>query len=375
MSLQENKYHYKQIITFEDKELGRGTYGTVCQALCDELPCAAKRLHPAVFQFMDGSAEENAKKKLAFEQECQVLLSVHHPCIVQYLASYIQPETGQAVLLMELMDETLNCFLDRTKSPLPVHLQIDLCFNVIQALAYLHSCNIIHRNLTGNNVLISAGSRAKVTDYGMMRIVDSHKQFNSQSKLMVLPDSAPYMPPEVFRHPPSYTTQLDIFSFGVISLQVMTGQFPQPSSINASEIERRKADIDSLEHPMLPATLSCLKDRDILRPTAPQLCRKFKQLRETTMYEESHAKREKALQAIDCMRKELREVHKKNDELIARLEYVRYENEQLIQLISSQTENMSSNVKIGEAPLIGVKVYEHLWSLPARPISSVHKSS
>lgn len=359
MSLLDSKYQYKQITTFEDKELGRGTYGKVCQGLCDELLCAAKCLHPTVFQFMDGSAEENAKKIAAFEQECQILLSVHHPCIVHYLDAYIQPETGVAVLLMELMDENLNCFLDRTQSPLPVHLQIDLCFDVIQALAYLHSCNIIHRNLMGNNVLISAGSRAKVTDFGMMRIVDSHKQFSSQSKPISVPDSAPYMPPEVFRHPPSKNPQLDIFSFGVITLQVMTGNFPQPSSVNASEIERRKSDIDSIEHPMLLATLSCLKDRDILRPTAPQLCRKFKQLRETSVYIESQVKREQALQEIDTMSRELEKVHKKNDELLAKLEYVRYENAHLIQLISSQTENTSSNVEIGEALIESPSCYQH----------------
>ena len=359
MSFQDSKYQYKQMTTFEDKEIGRGTYGQVCQGLCDELPCAVKCLHSTVFQFMDGSAEENAKKIAAFERECQILLSVHHPCIVQYLDAYIQPETGLAILLMELMDETLNSFLDRTQIPVPIHLQIDLCFNVIQAITYLHSRNIIHRNLTGNNVLISGGSQAKVTDFGMMRIVDSQKQFSSQSKHIPLPDSAPYMPPEMFRHPPSKTTQLDIFSFGVILLQVMTGHFPQPSSINASEIERRKSDIDSLEHPMLLATLSCLKDRDILRPTALQLCRKFKQLRETPIYEDSQVKREKALQAIDTMSKELDEIRKKNDELIAKLEYVRYENEHFIQLISSQTENVSSNVDIGETLFVSPSCYLH----------------
>ena len=349
MSAADFKYRYKQITTFEDKELGRGAYGTVCQGLCDELLCAAKYLHRTVFHFLDGSAEENAKKVSAFEQECQVLLTVHHPCIVHYLDAYVQHETGLAVLLMELMDETLNCFLDRTQSPLPIHLQIDLCYDVIQALAYLHSCGIVHRDLTGNNVLISSGSRAKVTDFWMMTIVDSHRRLCPPSKQMFLPDSSPYMPPEVFKHPPSCTAQLDIFSFGVISLQIITGHFPQPSSINASEIERRKSDINSLEHPMLPVTLSCLKDRDILRPSASQLCRKFKQLRETSMYEESQVKRKRALQAIDAIGRELQEVQERNDELIAKLEYVNYENEHLLQLISNQTENMSSSVELGEA--------------------------
>lgn len=342
------KLKYQQLTVFEKKELGRGNYGKVCSAQCDDLPCAAKLLNPKIFRFSTNFDGDTTLQR--FNQDCEQLFSVHHPSIIQYMEAYVHPETGQALLLMELMDESLTSFLDRSLHPIPIHIQLDLSYDVIQALAYLHSNNIVHRDLTGKNVLVYAGSRAKVTDFGMMNMVCSQQASNPHLKHMTMPDSSAYMPPEAFRYPPSYSYQVDIFSFGVISLQIMTQQLPQPSTSKVSEIERRKSDISlvELEHIMLPITLNCLKDTDILRPQAAQLCRKLKQLRDTPLYEDSQLKREKAIQEIDGTRRELKEVQKKNDELVVQLERVRLENKQLSQLISKCAENITSNVQNGE---------------------------
>lgn len=335
------KLSYQQLTIAEEKEIGRGSYGKVCYAFCDELPCAAKLLSPKIFHFggVDGVSLQR------FNQECKMLCSIGHPSLVQYLDAYVNPETGQAVLLMELMDESLTSFTERTTNSLPMHIQINLCYDVVQALSYLHSMGIVHRNLTGENILVCAGSRARVTDFGMMKMVSLQQMSGPHVKHMTVFDSLVYMPPEAFRYPPSYTNQIDIFSFGVVSLQIITQQYPQPSSKKVSEIERRKLDISLVgpEHPILPLSLSCLKDTDILRPPAAQLCRKLRQLKESALYEESKLKREEAVQEIDRMRRELDEVQKENDELVAQLDRVRLENKQLSRLISKYSENKHSN--------------------------------
>lgn len=339
---------YQQVAILEEMELGRGNYGRVCKAMCDDLPCAAKLLNPKIFHFSADSVGSSNLEQ--FNQDCKHLYTIHHPCIVQYMDAYVQPDTGQAVLLMELMDESLTSFLDKSLSPLPIHIQIDLCYDVNMALAFLHSSGIMHCNLTGQNVLICAGSRAKVTDFGMMKMIRSQQVSNPHLKHMTMADSSAYMPPEAFKYPPSYSNQIDIFSFGVIALQVMTRQYPQPSPCKVSEIERRKSDISlvGLEHVLLPLTLSCLKDTDILRPQTGQLCRKLKQLREGPLVKESRVKREDALQEIDSIRRELDEVHKENEELVAQLENIRLENEQLSMLISKYSEDISANVENGK---------------------------
>lgn len=347
---QSARLKYQQVTILEDRELGRGNYGRVCTAMCDDLPCAVKLLNPKIFQFTADSVGSPGLER--FNQDCEMLHSIAHPRIVQYIDAYVQSDTGQAVLLMELMDESLTSFLDKSPSPLPIYIQIDLCYDVIQALSYLHSNGIVHRNLTGQNVLVHAGSRAKVTDFGMMKMIHSQQVSNPHLKHMTMhASSLSYMPPEAFRFPPSYSDKIDIFSFGVITLQVMTRQFPQPSPSKVSEIERRKSDITPVElkHILLPLTLSCLKDTDILRPPAAQLCRKFKQLRHSPMYNESRLKREEALQEIDAIRRELSEVQRENYDLVAQLESVQLENTQLSKLISKCSENISSNVKNGES--------------------------
>ena len=82
---------------------------------------------------------------------------------------------------MELMDESLTRFLGRSTAPLPYHSQLNICHDVSLALSYLHSNAIIHRDLSSNNVLlIGEGSRAKVTDFGISKLLQDPKNYPSQ---------------------------------------------------------------------------------------------------------------------------------------------------------------------------------------------------
>ena len=84
---------------------------------------------------------------------------------IQYLGTCRDPDNGQPVLLMELMDESLTSFLEQANVRLPFHVQVNLAYDVAQALAYLHSHEVVHRDLSSNNVLMIGSSRAKVTDW------------------------------------------------------------------------------------------------------------------------------------------------------------------------------------------------------------------
>ena len=60
------------------------------RALCDELPCATKILHPTLFEMNDPGTRKIMER---FEQECQFLSGVRHPHIVQYLGVSRDPES------------------------------------------------------------------------------------------------------------------------------------------------------------------------------------------------------------------------------------------------------------------------------------------
>ena len=216
------QFQYQNFQLLPQESLGIGSYGKVCKAILDQLPCAAKLLHPVLFQFNDPGSQAIIRR---FEQECEFLSEIRHPHIVQYLGVARDPESGLLVLLMELMDESLTGFLERSDESLLYHLQVNLCHDIVLALAYLHLNGIIHRDLSSNNVLLIAGSKAKVTDFGMSKLSEMHSRL---TPLTQCPGTAVYMAPEALRNPPVYSEKLDIFSSGVIAVQIMTRNFPDP---------------------------------------------------------------------------------------------------------------------------------------------------
>ena len=214
----QHKVGFKNIQLLKNQTLGVGSYGAVCQAKCDDLHCAAKLLHPTLFdptaQHQIATRREHRLPIRRFELECEFMSAIRHPNIVQYLGMYQDPDTRLPVLLMELMDDSLTHFLESSPQPIPYHIQVNICHDITLALSFLHSNEIIHRDLSGNNVLLISNTRAKVTDFGMARLGELNPQ----------------------------ATHLD-------------------------ELTSTKLII-----PLLLIALDCLSDQDTKRPSAQQLC-------------------------------------------------------------------------------------------------------
>lgn len=293
------EFIYERVELIKSASLGVGSYGAVYKAKCDELPCAAKIIHPTLFETNDPGAQRIVDR---FDQECEVLSGIRHPNVVQYLGVSRDPHSGMPVLLMELLDGNLTQFLEQSQEPLAYHTQVNICYDVVLALAYLHTNRIVHRDLSSNNVLLIAGSRAKVTDFGMAKVFDVNRRI---TPVTLCPGTMVYMAPEALRDQPVYTEKLDCFSCGVLGIQIMTQQFPNPGNrvtvledsrfptgtieIPVPEVERRRSHIDLIDpaHPLLPTALDCLKDRDRERPSAQELCHRLAALKEAPQYGES----------------------------------------------------------------------------------------
>ena len=311
-----NEIGFKVVELFKDQTLGIGSYGKVCRAKCDNLDCAAKLLHETLFdrnaELLISHRREHRLPLRRFEKECEFLNAIKHPNIIQYLGLYQDPSSGLAVLLMELMDGSLTNYLETsvtTQAVVPYHIQVNLCHDITLALSFLHSNEIIHRDLSGNNVLLSGqpNVRAKVTDFGMASLSNQLSPRTSYLTYTMCPGTDAYMPPEAVKDQPMYSKKIDCFSFGVIVVQILTRKFPKPgdrlkkiqidspqmSNVTAyvpvSEYERRQDHISEADrdNPLLPVALDCLKDRDVERPSAQQLCERIVDLRETLIYRES----------------------------------------------------------------------------------------
>ena len=306
-------FTFTNVEIFRDQELGHGSYGAVYKAKCDSLPCAAKFIYPVLFasnipqQAAPPQGKEHRQPMRRFEAECRFLSQIKHPNIVQYLGVYREPDTNVPVLLMELMDESLTHFLESSQNPVLYHIQVNILHDTILALAFLHSNGITHRDMSGNNVLLIAGSRAKVTDFGMSTLTDAAA--SHLASMTQCPGTPAYMSPEALEEPPVYSEKLDCFSFGVLTIQVITREFPKPKDrfqtrelfdpqfpsqrirarVLVPEQERRQSHIKLIPaaHPLRPIALDCIKDRDAERPTAAQLCETLEQFKSTPLYASS----------------------------------------------------------------------------------------
>lgn len=309
------------ITLFKKQTLGRGSYGVVCKAKYGDLPCAAKLIQAIFFEDRDPDAQLMVEK---FWDECRRMSAFRHPNIIQYLASYVDPETRLPVLLMEEMDESLTALLERSAPSLPLQTQVSICNDVAMALSYLHSRDIIHRDLSSNNVLLISDRRAKVTDFGMSRLARLPAQTRELTRC---PGCLVYMPPEALDNSPAYSFKLDVFSFGVLVIQILTCKFPNPGPqmrevvvaespqfpwggqirVAIPEVERRKADIDAIDstHPLKGLALPCLKDEEKSRPSIKELCRQLSELKQITPREGSQPTQKVPYQQLEELNRQL----------------------------------------------------------------------
>ena len=354
---------YGPVEIYHDLTFGIGSYGKVCRAKYGHLPCAAKLLHDTMFQTIDPGIQKFVER---FEQECAFLRMIKHPNIVQYLGTSRDPQSGRLTLLMELMDESLTGFLERSTVSLPYHTQVNICYDVALALAHLHFNKIIHRDLSSNNVLlIGDGSRAKVTDFGMSKLMGMNPRM---TKLTMCPGTAAYMPPEALLTPPQYSNKLDCFSHGVMAIQVITRQFPSPGDAHEYSIlkgqkakgarrslqlipesERRKKDLDLVEptHPLLPLALNCIEDIDSERPSAEEICERLTALKKEERYTSSVEKSsiQRLQQDIEAKSQELDDAHcriqeeeERSEKAIADVERINEEHEKRLEMALADAE-------------------------------------
>ena len=218
------------------------------------LKVAAKYLHSQlVYDYHDQ----------VFQREMDVAARVCHPNLLRFLGAKLQ---GGMAILTELMPTSLRIevnrgYRNRDDRFSREHI-ISIATDVACALNYLHHMTpdpIIHRDLSSANVLLqptpNGGWLAKVSDYGSANF---QKQLQTKN-----PGSPVYASPES-DEPSLQSPKMDIYSFGVLLVEMCTCQFPVP--------ERRAELIDAIEQPRLVQLIrQCLNaDRD-RRPTAAQL--------------------------------------------------------------------------------------------------------
>ena len=171
-----------------------------------------------------------------------------------------------------------------------------------------------------------------MTDFGMSRIVDANPRM---TPLTQCPGTPAFMAPEALLAKPTYSDKLDVFSAGVLIIQIVTRRFPTPGEskhvrvfpksptgvieIPIPELERCQADINRITatHPLLPVALNCIKDKEGQRPSATELCRQLAALKEAPAYAESV---QESQQEATCQQEMRASLERENEELREQLQ-------------------------------------------------------
>ena len=272
------------------RTIGSGSYGSVEEVAVPGAVCAAKKIHD-FFQDPRQMPREGIEKAAdEFVRECQLMSTLRHPHIVQFLGVCFLPGSRMPALVMENMATSLHDILDPeppppTKPFVPVSLKRSILHDVASGLSFLHSHSppIIHRDLSARNVSPERGMVAKIADLGMARIVPGLRA----STMTKAPGASIYMPPEALEDESRYDVTIDIFSLGVLAIFTLSQTFPKPLAaaymddsgrmVGRTELERRGNYMREVTrqfregHPLVQMIQRCLKNRMRERPSIQQV--------------------------------------------------------------------------------------------------------
>ena len=256
----------EDLVIFTDQNIGDGAYGSVYKGEFKGKPCALKMLHHFVTQLQSdllvSEGVESARKALALE--CDRLQSFQHQNVVQHISTEKHSLSNNIILVTELMDCNLRTYL--SKGRLSTSIEVSLCKDVASGLAYIHSRNIIHRDLCDDNILlklIDPEPIAKISDFGISKLIDPSKL----SSYTTLGGRIGYLPPEAAQG--KYDQSFDIFSFGVIMLRMVCRLETVPSAKDRLNFIRRISE----ENKLKPLIQACLQEDPVRRPLAKAICK------------------------------------------------------------------------------------------------------
>jgi serine/threonine-protein kinase len=149
-------------------------------------------------------------------QEPRMLASLNHPNIVSVITAEKQKDVF--FIVMEYIDGySLEQYLRRNKR-VAIDLALGWFIKLVDAIVYAHAKNVIHRDIRPANVLISKEGQVKLGDLGTSRFLEGNRFASTRI------GSPPYMAPEHFQG--KATFQSDIYSFGVMMYECLTGTLP-----------------------------------------------------------------------------------------------------------------------------------------------------
>jgi serine/threonine protein kinase/Flp pilus assembly protein TadD len=210
--------HYKIL-----EKLGEGGMGVVYKAQDLKLD----RLVALKFLSIQFTANESERKR--FVHEAKAASALDHPNICTF---YELGETDRGQMFIAMAYYEGQTAKDKIKDrPLPVDEAIDIAIAIAQGLAKAHEKGITHRDIKSENIMVTGDSGVKIMDFGLASITG----VSALTKTGASVGTVPYMSPEQARGEKA-DHRSDIWSFGAVLYEMVTGQMPFKSQYNDATV-------------------------------------------------------------------------------------------------------------------------------------------
>jgi len=288
-----------------DGLLGSGALGEVRRGMYRGAAVACKslfmlRTDAGAVRELGGQLSETERNFILgkFMQECHYMQGCTHPNIVPFFGVAVDatPAREPQYLVMQYISSgSLHDVIHKERyaemrtdaSCLPLEAQVVALVGMFSALEYLAERKLIHRDIKPANILVVVEDKelrkVLLADFG-----EAKQASRTRATALSIAGTPIYMAPEMAEEEEAKTPKADVFSAGVVAVELNTGSSPNPGPgvrkqgrrrVMVPEEERRAEDMAAIRHPEIAAIATrCIVDDDEERADAREMAERCRQL-------------------------------------------------------------------------------------------------
>ncbi|XP_061349818.1 uncharacterized protein LOC133295055 [Gastrolobium bilobum] len=265
----------------EIRELGSGTYGAVYHGKWKGSDVAIKRIKASCFA---GRPSERARLIADFWKEALMLSSLHHPNVVSFYGIVRDGPDGSLATVTEFMvNGSLKQFLHKKDRTIDRRKRLIIAMDAAFGMEYLHGKNIVHFDLKCENLLVNMRDPqrpvCKIGDLGLSK-VKQHTLVSGGVR-----GTLPWMAPELLSGKSNMVSEkIDVYSFGIVMWELLTGDEPYAEMHCASIIG---GIVNNILRPQIPTWCdpewkslmeSCWSSDPVERPSFSEISKKLRSM-------------------------------------------------------------------------------------------------
>ncbi|PWN27302.1 kinase-like protein [Jaminaea rosea] len=276
--------------------IGGGSFGVVYKGEYLGTPVAIKEVLP----------NNTYDVEKYFERECVLMKEARHPNITQYIGLTKSPgQDGRIYIISEFVGGNVRSYIADKRKPFGWRLRMSFAMDIARALAYLHARNCMHRDLKGENLLITTNDRIKICDFGFARIAARNEE---EMRRISYCGTDGYMSPEILLGL-DFGLPSDIFSLGVIFCEIASRHLVDSTtfkrempSFGLDEGEVRDMADEGCPEGFVQLCIDCVEVEQQDRPDMREVVRRLREIEMDVVEREMRETQGRTLRSVGSVR-------------------------------------------------------------------------